>query len=585
MDINAGIIDQWVNGIVKGQGELLDSLVPGDNVPRKKSAAFVLLCIATLYNISYVEAAEYFTDGGNDAGVDGIRIDKIINGEFVVTFFQGKYKDNLEGNNQFPETEIKKAIETVSYLLDPQKPNDFLNDRLRPKIEEIRSLIRDGYIPYVRFYLCNNGKKWSKIAQKKIDQSDFGNKIEWEHLNHDQLLLLKQSKNDISEKIMLHGTAIIDNQFSFRRALIGKILAIDIRDLLDKHGDLLLERNIRRYLGERNRVNKAIAQTLLDKKQRDNFYFFNNGITMICSKFRHNVFQSSNCIVNVEGMKIINGGQTCKIIQETLNNSQKINPKADFSRVLILLRLYELAENDQEFVRNITFATNNQNPVELQDLHSNDEIQQQLEMGMSGLGLDISYKRFRESNSKTSSISPIEAAVAVLSVWRQSPHQAKFVYGNLFDTLYDTIFKSLNSPQMVLAVLILRKVKDVENYLERKTTVSFRRIEKYFKKKENASKNKREFTPYSSCFLAMIIGQQLLRKNRILLQQITHRNFHELKDYLEEHFGAMYLQSIQILEQAIASLYGSDKEISLQRLSATFRRGDLLEELKPYLDT
>ncbi|MDR2115577.1 MAG: hypothetical protein LBP87_04270 [Planctomycetaceae bacterium] len=47
MDINAGIIDQWVNGIVKEQEELLESLVPSGDVTRKKSAAFVLLCIAT----------------------------------------------------------------------------------------------------------------------------------------------------------------------------------------------------------------------------------------------------------------------------------------------------------------------------------------------------------------------------------------------------------------------------------------------------------------------------------------------------------------------------------------------------------
>lgn len=579
MDINAGIIDQWVNGIVKDQGELLDSLVPVADVTRKKSAAFVLLCIATLCDISYEEAAKYFTDGGNDAGVDGIHIDEVIDGEFIVTFFQGKYKENLEGNNQFPETEIEKAIATVSYLLDPQKSVDFLNDRLRPKIEEIRSWISDGYIPYVRFYLCNNGKKWTKIAQKKINQSGFGNKIEWQHINHDTLFSIKQSKKEVNDKFRLCGSAIIDDQFAFRRVLIGKIPITEIRDLLNRYGDLLLERNIRRYLGETNRVNKSIAQTLLNKKQKNNFYFFNNGITMICNKFRHNIFQGSDYVVSVEGIKIVNGGQTCKIIQEILNNSQK---QTGFSNVFVLLRLYELAENDHDFVNDITYATNNQNPVELQDLHSNDEIQQRLETGMSGLG--YSYKRFRGGNSIAGSISPIETAVAVLSVWRQSPHQAKFMYGKLFGVLYNTIFDNLNPAQLVLAVLILRKVEDVKNYLERKTTISFRRIEKYFKKEEYVLENKREFTPYSSCFYAMIIGSQLLHENKIPLQKITHQNFQDLEQYLEENFGTMYLKSVQILEQAIISLYGSGKNISLQRLSATFRRGDLLEILKPDLN-
>ncbi|MDR1271002.1 MAG: AIPR family protein, partial [Planctomycetaceae bacterium] len=535
----------------------------------------------TLYDISYEEAAEYFTDGGNDAGVDGIHIDEVIDGEFVVTFFQGKYKINLEGNSPFPETEVEKAIATVSYLLDPQKPDDFLNDRLRPKIEEIRSLISDGYIPYVHFYLCNNGKKWTKIAQNKIEQSGFGDKIEWQYINHDTLFSIKQNKKEVNDKFRLHGTAIIDDQFAFRRVLIGKISTTEIQDLLNKHGDLLLERNIRRYLGGTNRVNRAIAQTLRNKKQKDNFYFFNNGITMICNKFRHNVFQGSDYVVSVEGMKIVNGGQTCKIIQETLNDPKN---RTDFSNVFVLLRLYELTKNEQSFVDDITYATNNQNLIELQDLHSNDKIQRQLEVGMSELK-KFSYKRFRGGNPIAGSISPIEAAVAVLSVWRQSPHQARFMYGKLFGVLYNTIFKNLNSAQLVLAVLIFRKVEYVKNYLERKTTVSFRRIEKYFRTEKDVSESKREFTPYSSCFYAMIIGSQLLHENKIPLQKINHQNFHDLEKYLEENFGTMYLKSVQILERAIVSLYGSDKDIPLQRLSATFRRGDLLETLKPNLNT
>ncbi|MDR2117536.1 MAG: AIPR family protein, partial [Planctomycetaceae bacterium] len=528
-------------------------------------------------------AAEYFTDGSNDAGVDGIHVGDVADGEFIVTFFQGKYKENLEGNNRFPETEVEKAIATVSYLLDPKKPNDFLNNRLRPKIEEVRSLISDGYIPYVRFYLCNNGQKWTETAQQKINQSGFGNKIKWQHVNHDTLFSIKQSRKNVNDKFQLRGTAIIDDQFAFRRVLIGKIPIMEIQDLLDKHGDLLLERNIRRYLGGTNRVNKAIAQTLQDDKQKDNFYFFNNGITMICNKFRHNVFQGSDYMVSVEGMKIVNGGQTCKIIQETLNNPQKKNfKKTDYSKVFVLLRLYELAEDDQNFVNDITYATNSQNPVELQDLHSNDEIQRQLETGISGLG--FSYKRFRGGDLLAGNISSTEAAVAVLSVWRRSPHQAKFMYGKLFGALYNTIFDNLNPAQLVLAVIILRKVEDVKNYLERKTTLSFRRIEKYFKEEKNVLESKREFTPYSSCFLAMLIGQQLLQENKISLQEITHRNFRDLEKYLEENFGTIYLKSVQILEQAIAALYGSNKDIPLQRLSATFRRGDLLEILKPNLN-
>jgi len=85
-------------------------------------------------------------------------------------------------------------------------------------------------------------------------------------------------------------------------------------------GDRLLERNVRRYRGlTGNLVNEGIRQTLLDPADRDNFYFYNNGITFTCTKFSHNEFQNlTDLSVHVEGLQVINGGQTCKTVQRVL---------------------------------------------------------------------------------------------------------------------------------------------------------------------------------------------------------------------------------------------------------------------------
>ena len=73
--------------------------------------------------------------------------------------------------------------------------------------------------------------------------------------------------------------------------------------------------------------------------------------------------------------------QTCKTIYQTL----KDNPEKDFSQVYILVRLYEV-NDDEEIVQDITYATNSQNPVDLRDLKSNDKIQILLETGAKDLG-------------------------------------------------------------------------------------------------------------------------------------------------------------------------------------------------------
>jgi len=79
--------------------------------------------------------------------------------------FQGKYKQKLEGEANFPEEGIKAIINAIRYLFDPRAMLEHLNERLKAKLEEVRSLIRDGYIPQVRVLACNNGLKWNDAGE------------------------------------------------------------------------------------------------------------------------------------------------------------------------------------------------------------------------------------------------------------------------------------------------------------------------------------------------------------------------------------------------------------------------------------
>lgn len=553
MNINASIVDQRISGIL----ETYDHLLPaGKDVNKKKSAAFVLLSMSTALDLSIDEAADLLTEGGNDAGVDGLHIGEEDDGEFPVTLFQGKYKvDNLSGESNFPENGVQKAVITVATLFDPSK-QIALNDKIAPKVEEIRSLVRDGYIPNVRVILCNNGAKWNQQAQNWIDQSGFKeDQVEWVHWNHDTIVAVLQKKKSVDDSLRLHGKALIED-FNFRRVLVGKVEVTEIAELFNRHNDLLLERNIRRYLGlNSNRVNLAIHQTLADPQKRGNFYFFNNGITMICRKFRHNALQGENYQVKFEGLQIINGGQTCKTIQQSLNNPDLF---AQYENVYVLVRVYELAEDDKDFVTDITYATNSQNPVDLRDLRSNDEIQRQLEIGMQDLG--YIYKRQRDdSASGPMVITSSTVAEAVLAIWRCNPHQAKFRRREHFSVLYNEIFDNLNAAQALLAVLIFRFVEN--------------------QRKRPDLPDLPSFVPYASHYIAMLIGLSLLYNNgQFDSVDINHRNYRELYESFDDYKDLYYLQAIGSLADAIKNLYG-DRSISLQQLSATFRRGDLLEYL------
>ena len=553
MDINASIVDQQLTGLL---GKYPDWFTKSKDENQKRARAFTLLCMSNYLDLPLEDSLELLTDGGNDAGVDGLQIGEVGDGEFLVTLFQSKYKiKDFSGTANFPENAVQKVVNTVQVLFDPLRPVT-LNNQIAPKIEEIRSLIQDAYIPRVRVILCNNGAKWNDQGQQWITQlkQDYHDKIEICHFNHDSIVNILQKTKTVDATLQLNGQIIVEDM-NFMRVLVGRIAVHQIAQLFEQHGDRLLQRNIRRYLGlTNNRVNTAIHQTLCSDKS-DKFYFYNNGITVVCDKFDYNSFQKSDYQVQVKNMQIINGGQTCKTIYETLTGSL---PGVMGEFAFVLIRLYQLAENQTEFVQDITYATNSQNPVDLQDLRSNDDRQKQLEIGIQSFG--YSYKRQREDRLSSPNIIPSSiTAEAVLAIWREKPHQAKFRRKEHFGQLYDDIFQDLNAAQAILAVLIFRYVDNT--------------------RKQANPDNSPDFLPYASHYLAMLIGRLLLHHHHLQLNQVSHLNFADLKQAFETHQDEWHQTAIQQITQALKDCYG-ERNISLQQLSATFRRGDLLEMLQ-----
>jgi hypothetical protein len=54
----------------------------------------------------------------------------------------------------------------------------------------------------------------------------------------------------------------------------------EVGRFLENNGDKLFARNIRGYLGEDRKVNKAMRKTIA--RRPESFLFLNNGITVIC---------------------------------------------------------------------------------------------------------------------------------------------------------------------------------------------------------------------------------------------------------------------------------------------------------------
>ncbi len=554
MSLATQIIDQRLSGIIAEQQDTFThELRVGTDDGRRRSVAFLFLVAKTMFDLTDEETLDSIVDGGNDFGVDVLWFEPPLQGELTISLVQGKYRTKLDGDASFPENGIVKMIDAIAALFDPERPVT-LNERLARRVEEVRSFIVDGAIPRVTAIAANNGEHWTQGAQQRIDHAstDFGGLVEWRHVGSDAILSMLQAQKPIDAELQLTGQATVE-PFDFRRVLMGRMSVGRLAGLAEDYGNRLFEKNIRRYPGlAGNRVNEAVAHTLRRPDQRPHFYFYNNGITITCSKFRHNALQKENWRVQVDGLQIVNGGQTARTVQQV---AKEIGAEIDDAEILV--RIHEIEQNDHDLVEAITFATNSRNPVDLRDLKANDPRQRILGESISGLGYVYRAKREDRPVSPSEFTSAV-IAEAVLAIWRDRPHQARFSSREHFGALYDKIFDPLNGAQAVIAALLHRYA---ENHRKR------------------ASEDAQDFLPYGSRFIAMLMGRYLLQDMGISLDRLDHRNFEQARSTVERNYPDYLRRAEEEIARALEPLFVG-RERTLQRLSATFRRADLVDMLR-----
>ena len=212
MNIAKQIIDQRINKILEENTEIF----PGADLERKRSKAFLLLGVAAYLNVDIAEAAQYITDGGNDGGFDAAYIVEGQDSQLDVILFQSKYSRDLENDSNFPANAMENAVNTVKCVFDPSA-NIELNPKSRECVDEIRSFILEGKIPYVTFVMLNNGLRWNQGGQNHIDNAFAGQEqVRFEHFCHEDIIRYINRTVSIDTQLSLSGKAIQEN-FNYKR--------------------------------------------------------------------------------------------------------------------------------------------------------------------------------------------------------------------------------------------------------------------------------------------------------------------------------------------------------------------------------
>ncbi len=157
--------------------------------------------------------------------------------------------------------------------------------------------------------------------------------------------------------------------------LVGTVPLMDLFNFLKAYQkrtgnlDQLYEKNVRQFLGNRRKINRAIAGTL--NTNPDKFGLYNNGITIVVSSFSKS---SSDNTVTVNDPYVVNGCQTTRSIWDVLDSKLQAGGSGKDATTEKWKELVsrggvvtKIVSSDEAEILNITRFTNSQNSVREQD--------------------------------------------------------------------------------------------------------------------------------------------------------------------------------------------------------------------------
>lgn len=248
-------------------------------------------------------------------------------------------------------------------------------------------------------------------------------------------------------------------------------------NFISENGDLLqqlFEFNVRDYEGDRKTVNADMADTIDQYHAGEDFWWFNNGITIIASDV---TFQSPELVI--ENPMIVNGLQTSNVIFE---KRATIEANGDDDRSL-LVRVVEVSDPDIQ--EKIIKATNSQTSLKPLALKATDSQQRNIEEYLGAK--DIFYERrknFYKNRGKPASsiIDVARLGQSVMAMRMQVPHEARGRPGTFLKNQdnYDKVFPvSINFDEYVNAAKLERKVDAFISKIRASTDAVYRNNLRY----------------------------------------------------------------------------------------------------------
>ncbi|MEU4401480.1 AIPR family protein [Micromonospora orduensis] len=388
--------------------------------PRHREQAFLSRALAAMAvrhvtGAGAMEAAAGVIDGFDDWGIDAVAVSEDVPHVWLV---QAKWSDN--GNASLDQASALKFKQGFDLLLREEYAR--FNKRFQTLADRVDRAFSEGEVKITLVVALLGRPALAEAVNYVFEQAC----AETEPMTDVKVMGLGDfhelvrsgvagPKIDLTAR--LDGCASIAEPF---KAYYGTMYAGEVASWYDEHGDRLFAKNIRTSLGLTT-VNRSITETLV--RRPDHFWYFNNGITVLCDAVRRTAKFANSAggpgDFMLSGVSVVNGAQTVAAIHAALKQAPDA---AAIGRVWV--RLISLEDCPDGFATQVTQATNTQNQVKARDYAALDERQARLRDDFAlSLQKTYVYKRGDTDPSPDTGCSIVEAATA-LSCAHRNPELA-----------------------------------------------------------------------------------------------------------------------------------------------------------------
>jgi hypothetical protein len=471
------------------------------------------------YDLTYDDISYGIVGNGGDGGIDSIY--SFLNGELVkedTPINTAQKKNHIElvliqskTSSSFKEDAIVKFRESAQDLFNlANNPDNYLTRYNAALIDKVK-LFRDVYkklatsFPKLEihyFYTTQGNEVHTNVEGKvpklheDISKMFGGAEFSFDFVGASKLLEMTRSIPSTTRVLTVAESPIETDAGSY----LCLVSLSRYFEFISDDGALarsIFESNVRDYQGSVI-VNTGIRQTL-ENKQSENFWYLNNGVTIISPKA---VLAGKQ--LTIEDPQIVNGLQTSHEIH--LHFSKQDAQENDERTLLVRV----ISEDKEEARDRIIKATNSQTSIPPASLRSSDEVHRNIEdfLKANGFYYDRKKNYYKNQGMPVAKIISIPyLAQAMMSVMLLKPDSARARPSTLINSNveYKKIF-SLDNP--------------IDVYL--KVVQIMKSVEKFLKPDDCGMELDRKTISNIKFYVAMMVALKLVESKENVVDQISN---------------------------------------------------------------